>query len=172
MTPAAALLFAALALAPLQPAGLVWTIAPEPEPPLPGAPGWVPFRLDRLDVTLDAGADPVTLAGARVLYQVPGWGFQSWRAGERETWAAWERRTVGGEVPWDRSCDPCLVCLDYLCADGVVEQRCARVARPAEPAVGPPSVWELGSPAACAGRPDLFADGFEWGLGRWSWATE
>lgn len=171
MTPAAALLFAALALAPLQPAGLVWTIAPEPEPPLPGAPGWVPFRLDRLDVTLDAGADPVTLAGARVLYQVPGWGFQSWRAGERETWAAWERRTVGGEVPWDRSCDPCLVCLDYLCADGVVEQRCARVARPAEPAVGPPSFWQLGSPVACAGRPDLFADGFEWGLGRWSWAS-
>ena len=54
--------------------------------------------------------------------------------------------------------------------DGVTEQRCGRVARPAEPAVGPPSVWELGSPAACAGRPDLLADGFEFGdFRRWAW---
>jgi hypothetical protein len=172
VTGAAAVLLVALAVAPLQPVGLVWTIPPAPEPPVPGDPGWVPWRLDRLDYTLDAGADAVTLSAARLLYPVPGWGFVSYRPAGLEAWAPWQRRTLAGEVPWDRPCAPCLVCLDYLCADGVTEQRCARVARPAEPAQGPPSFWQLGAPVACGGRPDLFADGFEWGFRRWSWASE
>ncbi|OQC42288.1 MAG: hypothetical protein BWX64_00305 [Acidobacteria bacterium ADurb.Bin051] len=169
MTLAGAVLLVALAVAPLQPVALVWTIAPAPEPPDPGDPGWIPWRLDRLDATLEAGPDPVTLSAARLLYSVPGWGFVSYRAPEVETWAPWERRGIVGEIPWNRPCAPCLVCLDYLCRDGVTEQRCGLVARPEEPALGPPGFWTLGAPAACSGRPDLFADGFELHeLGRWA----
>lgn len=162
-----ALLLAALLLAPIQPVALSWTIPPEPEPPFPGAPGWVPWRLDTVEATFVAGVDPVALSALRLYYPIPGWGFQAWEPAAVETFAPWEQRTETRSIPYDRPCSPCLLCLDYLCADGRSEQRCAFVSRPAEPAPGWPGFWQLGDGPACLGLPDLFADGFELGLARW-----
>jgi len=155
---------------PLSPVSLTWTIPPAPEPPYPGYPGWVPWRLDSLSARFSSSAYNEFRLHF-YYWRGPVYGYVSYRQSPLVTLLPGQSDTYMREIPYDVSCAgerPCLLCLDYLCRDGRVDQRCAYVARPLEPPAPSPTFWQIGGGQVCVGSPDLFADGFEWGLRRWS----
>jgi len=174
MTPA--LLLALLLVAPIQPVGYSWVLAPEPPPPYNPPAYWQPWRLDALHVTLRATeAAAPTL---RVMYQIPSHpehGWVGWTAALYAPFGAGETRTLSFTVPWSGYAPgPFLLAAWQDCGDGRQHYQGGFIARPGQQL--PPSAATMPFSALAQGAfcppitppTAIFADGFESGdLRRW-----
>lgn len=172
----ALLLALALAVAPIQPVGFAWEIAPEPPPPAVPPSWWQPFRLDAIHVTLRA--TEAAAATALVTYQIAGYpqyGWVSWSPILYAPFGAGQTRTLTFSVPYaDYAPGPVLFAIWQDCGHGQYHHQGAAIPRPGQQL--PPHLADFGFDRLADGAfcpqyepPNaIFSDGFESGsLRRW-----